>query len=1046
MASSSPSTGSAPLLSTARKEEIFGVLCMTFAALLALAFVSYHPADDLYLQQVSFFDAMFGTPEDGTGTLNWLGYMGAMLAWVFVPNFMGYPALVLCGLLAWLGFRVFRHQSLVPMLGPALNALGVAVFICVLLGWVGQAFGIPMVRWGGALGVTVAAMFTQLLGIVGTLLVLTVVAVVGGLLATEGDVQGATDRLIVIGKAVGAAIATGAQHAWTWIQARYAEWQNRPHPQHGTPPEEEETASDTPRIKDPTEPNAPGFRLVRSDAEPSPEDETDEAPPNPEAPAPPPDAAGEPSAPAQHTPATAKASPEEVSPEEDSSKETPASETPGSPSPSARSAEAAQREEDASRPDAPAVPDADQASEEEARPEKNPGVIRFDDVSDRIRAIAERVGEEQARRRARREREADSDAERPETEQTSAGNPAPTSQDHPENPGAHDDSSRDEESGEELSGENPSGESPAARDTPSSGAAPSARTNPSSTRADADHSASEPSERASAAPHSSNPSSDTPESPAEPVTLQADPDAPNDMDMQVQPAEREEAADDVPVEPETAPQEPVPYEPPPLDLLDASTEEDPAVDYEELETNKQILLDTLATHNIEIQDITAVVGPTITRYEMTPAPGIKLSRIKSLEDDLAMAMAARSIRILAPIPGKSAVGVEIPNRSRQLVRLRDVIATKTFRDADLELPLPLGVSIEGRVFLADLTKMPHLLIAGATGSGKSVGLNALIMGMIYACHPSDVKFVIIDPKKIELQQYALLEDHFMARPADIEDTVITNVDEACGVLKSCEEEMEKRYDLLQDARVRNIRAYNRKWAAGDLDAAAGHQKLPYVVVIVDELADLMMTAGDDIEGPIARLAQKARAVGIHLILATQRPSVDVITGLIKANFPSRLAFEVASRVDSRTILDQIGAERLVGNGDLLFLRGSSLQRLQGPFVSVEEVERINGFIGDQPPMAPYTLPSLQESGHGPDVLLGVEDTDELFEEAAYIIVRRQQGSVSLLQRKLAIGYTRAARIVDQLEEAGIVGPFAGTKARDVLVDSEDELRRLFEEA
>lgn len=484
------------------------------------------------------------------------------------------------------------------------------------------------------------------------------------------------------------------------------------------------------------------------------------------------------------------------------------------------------------------------------------------------------------------------------------------------------------------------------------------------------------------------------------------------------------------------------YEPPSLDLLDESVDSDPTIDRQELEENKRVLLDKLDMYNIEIEEINAVVGPTVTRYELTPAPGVKVSRIKSLEDDLAMAMAAPGIRMIAPIPGKSAVGVEIPNRNRELVRLRDVIGTRKFQDTELKLPLPLGKTIEGEVHVGDLTTMPHLLIAGATGSGKSVGLNSIITGLIYACHPANLRFVIIDPKKIELQQYTPLETQFVAVPEDIDQTVITDIDEASGVLKSVEREMETRYDLLSDAGVRNITGYNEKFQAGKLDPTEGHRHMPYLVVVVDELADLMMAAGDDVEGPIARLAQMARAVGIHLILATQRPSVDVVTGVIKANFPSRIAFEVASRVDSRTILDQGGAEDLVGNGDMLFLSGSDLQRLQGPFVSVEEVETVVDYVANQPGVTAYTLPSLQDAGHGPDETLGVEDTDEKFEEAARVIVRRQQGSVSLLQRKLAVGYTRAARIVDQLEEAGIVGPFNGTKARDVLVDDEQELDEL----
>ncbi len=526
---------------------------------------------------------------------------------------------------------------------------------------------------------------------------------------------------------------------------------------------------------------------------------------------------------------------------------------------------------------------------------------------------------------------------------------------------------------------------------------------------------------------------------SEVASLESD-DPDDEVSMTIQEQVEEETTDEIERTAELP--EDFEYESPSLDLLDESVDTDPTINREELEENKRVLLDKLDMYNIEIEEINAVVGPTVTRYELTPAPGVKVSRIKSLKDDLAMAMAAPGIRMIAPIPGKSAVGVEIPNRNRELVRLRNVIGTRKFQDTELKLPLPLGKTIEGEVHVGDLTTMPHLLIAGATGSGKSVGLNSIITGLIYACHPANLRFVIIDPKKIELQQYTPLETQFVAVPEDIDQTVITDIDEASGVLKSVEREMETRYDLLSDASVRNITGYNEKFQAGELDPTEGHRHMPYLVVVVDELADLMMAAGDDVEGPISRLAQMARAVGIHLILATQRPSVDVVTGVIKANFPSRIAFEVASRVDSRTILDQGGAEDLVGNGDMLFLSGSDLKRLQGPFVSVEEVEKVVDYVADQPGVTAYTLPSLQDAGHGPDETLGVEDTDEKFEEAARVIVRRQQGSVSLLQRKLAVGYTRAARIVDQLEEAGIVGPFNGTKARDVLVDDEQELDEL----
>ena len=500
----------------------------------------------------------------------------------------------------------------------------------------------------------------------------------------------------------------------------------------------------------------------------------------------------------------------------------------------------------------------------------------------------------------------------------------------------------------------------------------------------------------------------------------------------------EEKADSIERDADTAEAD-LPFEFPTLDLLDEADDDAAAtVDYEELETNKRILLDKLDTYNIQIDDINAIVGPTVTQYELTPAAGVKISRITSLEDDLAMAMAARGIRMIAPIPGKSAIGVEIPNRHRELVRIRDIIGTARFRDANMDLPIALGKTIEGEVYLQDLTKMPHLLVAGATGSGKSVGINGLITGLLYACHPSNLKFVMIDPKKIELQQYRELVGHYIAMPEDGEDPVITDFEDALSVLKSCEREMERRYDLLSKASVRGIKEYNRKIRDGKL--APEHRHLPYVVVIVDELADLMMTAGKEIEGPIARLAQMARAVGIHLVLATQRPSVDVITGLIKANFPSRVAFQVASKIDSRTILDQNGAEGLVGNGDLLYMSGSHLLRIQGPFVSIDEVDRLVEAISHQPGPGPYLLPpaDVHEASPVADAV-GIEEADELFADAARIIVQSQQGSVSLLQRKLSVGYTRAARIVDQLEEAGIVGPFVGSKARDVLVSDLQQL-------
>ncbi|MFT5517406.1 MAG: S-DNA-T family DNA segregation ATPase FtsK/SpoIIIE, partial [Rhodothermales bacterium] len=484
-----------------------------------------------------------------------------------------------------------------------------------------------------------------------------------------------------------------------------------------------------------------------------------------------------------------------------------------------------------------------------------------------------------------------------------------------------------------------------------------------------------------------------------------------------------------------------PFNMPPLDLLDQEEGLGTTVDYAELEENKSILLDKLSTYNIEIVEINAIIGPTVTLYELTPAPGVKISRITALENDLAMAMAAPGIRMIAPIPGKTAIGVEIPNRHRETVRIRDLIGTAKFRDNEMELPLILGKSIEGEVVLQDLTKQPHCLIAGATGSGKSVGLNTFIAGLLYACSPQDLKFVMIDPKKIELSAYGKIASHYVAMPPEAESPIITDVAQALGTLKSCEREMEDRYDLLSSAQVRSIKEYNQRFAEGALKVEDGHKHLPYIVVIVDELADLMMTAGKDIEAPIARLAQMARAIGIHLILATQRPSVDVITGLIKANFPARMAYQVASKIDSRTILDQNGAEGLVGNGDLLYMLGSKIIRLQGPYVSIEEIDAVTAFIGAQRGPGPYLLPSVEEAV-GAHQSSGGGALDDLFQEAARVIVRSQQGSVSLLQRKLSVGYSRAARIVDQLEDAGIVGPFEGSKARQVRVADEMELDAL----
>jgi len=492
--------------------------------------------------------------------------------------------------------------------------------------------------------------------------------------------------------------------------------------------------------------------------------------------------------------------------------------------------------------------------------------------------------------------------------------------------------------------------------------------------------------------------------------------------------------------------EKIDYKPPTLDLLTPPGDEEIKVNESELKKNAALLKDKLALFDIQIDDITVTPGPVVTLYEIVPAPGVKISRIVSLEHDIALALAARGIRIIAPIPGKSAIGVEIPNAHATIVRASSVL--KKLSESKDELPMALGKTISGDVYITDLAKMPHMLIAGSTGSGKSVGINMILNSLIYAKHPSDVKFVIIDPKKIELSFYKKLSKHFLAVSPDLEEEIITNPSNALLALKAVEYEMEKRYNKLAKLGVRNIVDYNKKISnpksrPKDTDEMK-HYKLPYIIIVIDELADLMITSGKEVEEPIARIAQLARAVGIHLILATQRPSVNVITGVIKANFSARMAYQVATKIDSRTILDMNGAEQLLGSGDMLFLPGGMPKpiRIQNAFISSEEVERITNFIYVQKGFSKrYFLPSLydkRKEAFG-DFL---SDLDPMFEEAARVVVRHQQGSVSLLQRRLKLGYSRAARIVDQLEQAGIVGPSEGSKAREVIVDNEEQLETI----
>ncbi|KDN54657.1 DNA translocase FtsK [Flavobacterium seoulense] len=474
------------------------------------------------------------------------------------------------------------------------------------------------------------------------------------------------------------------------------------------------------------------------------------------------------------------------------------------------------------------------------------------------------------------------------------------------------------------------------------------------------------------------------------------------------------------------------YKFPTIDLLKEYSTGGITINQEELEENKNRIVDTLRNYKIEIAQIKATVGPSVTLYEIVPEAGIRISKIKSLEDDIALSLSALGIRIIAPIPGKGTIGIEVPNKNPTMVSMKSVIGSGKFQEAEMELPIALGKTISNETFVVDLAKMPHLLMAGATGQGKSVGLNAVITSLLYKKHPAEIKFVMVDPKKVELTLFNKIERHYLAKLPDTDDAIITDNAKVVNTLNSLCVEMDNRYNLLKDAMVRNIKEYNEKFKARRLNPENGHRFLPYIVLVVDEFADLIMTAGKEVEMPIARLAQLARAIGIHLIIATQRPSVNVITGLIKANFPARIAFRVSSKIDSRTILDTQGADQLIGRGDLLYSNGNDVVRVQCAFVDTPEVEKIVDFVGSQKayPTA-YLLPEFIGEENGINLDIDISERDTLFREAAEIIVNAQQGSASLLQRKLKLGYNRAGRLIDQLEAAGIVGPFEGSKARSV---------------
>jgi S-DNA-T family DNA segregation ATPase FtsK/SpoIIIE len=484
---------------------------------------------------------------------------------------------------------------------------------------------------------------------------------------------------------------------------------------------------------------------------------------------------------------------------------------------------------------------------------------------------------------------------------------------------------------------------------------------------------------------------------------------------------------------------------PNLDILKKYDSEGITINKDELEENKTKIVNTLNNYKIGIESIKATIGPTVTLYEIVPEAGVRISKIKNLEDDIALSLSALGIRIIAPIPGKGTIGIEVPNKNSTIVSMHSVISSQKFQQSEMILPIALGKTISNETLVVDLAKMPHLLMAGATGQGKSVGLNAVLTSLLYKKHPAEVKFVLVDPKKVELTLFNKIERHYLAKLPDSEEAIITDNTKVINTLNSLCIEMDNRYDLLKNAQCRNIVEYNKKFKSRRLNPNDGHQFLPYIVLVVDEFADLIMTAGKEVETPIARIAQLARAIGIHLIIATQRPSVNVITGVIKANFPARIAFRVTSKIDSRTILDSSGADQLIGRGDMLYTQGNELIRVQCAFVDTPEVEKLTDFIGSQKAYASaHVLPEYIGDESGTSLDIDISDRDKLFREAADVIVIAQQGSASLLQRKLKLGYNRAGRLIDQLEAAGIVGPFEGSKARQVIITDLSALDRHLE--